>query len=67
MDPKIVQLNTPSHIPTIGAQAPKCVFQAQTSKGRYCVVAKNLAEAAVLLHEKGFEVGMIQAVGELVE
>ncbi len=67
MSPKIVPFSTSTDIPTIGAQAPKCVFQAQTSKGRYCVVAENLAEAAVLLHEKGFEVGMIQAVGELVE
>lgn len=66
MSPKIVPFSTATHIPTIGASVLKCVFQAQTSKGRYCVVAKNLAEAAVLLHEKGFEVGLIQAVGELV-
>ena len=67
MNSKIVPLTHQSDIPTIGANTPKCVFQAQTSKGRYCVVAETLAEAAVLLHEKGFEVGMIQAVGELVE
>lgn len=54
-------------IPTIGASAPKCVFQAQTSKGRCCVVANTIAEAAIVLQEKGIVVGMIQAVGELVE
>lgn len=53
-------------IPTIGVSKPKCVFQAQTSQGKCCVVAATIAEAAIVLQEKGFEVWLLQ-VGELVE
>ena len=54
-------------VPIIRHKSQKCVFQAKTPKGLVCVVAENMAEAAVVLHSHGFEVGMIQSVGELVE
>lgn len=54
-------------LPIVGKSAPKCVFQAKTPKGFVCVVADHMAEAAAVLHQKGFEIGLIQSVGELVE
>ncbi len=54
-------------IPIVGNSTPKCVFQAKTPKGFVCVIADHIAEAAAVLHAKGFEVGLIQSVGELVE
>lgn len=62
-----MSLHLHAELPIVGKATPKCVFQAKTPKGFVCVVADHLAEAAVVLHSKGFEVGMISAVGELVE
>ncbi|MHB1933643.1 MAG: hypothetical protein ACYCR5_04575 [Leptospirillum sp.] len=62
-----MSLHMHQEIPIVGSSAPKCVFQAKTPKGYVCVIAPHIAEAADVLHTKGFEVGMISAVGELVE
>ncbi len=62
-----MSLQLHQEVPIVGKSTPKCVFQAKTPKGFVCVVAPHLAEAAAVLHTKGFDVGMIQSVGELVE
>ena len=54
-------------LPIVGKSTPKCVFQAKTPKGFVCVVADHMPSDNAVLHQKGFDVGLLQSVGELVE